>query len=544
MVIVKDKWEHLFERDLVASLEARLPAFLVKTRWFGGKARLIESVRVIDTIPLHMDGSTLVVAFIEVSYSDGVNETYTMPLSAVFDEAAARLEQTTPEAVIMPIAVSSVNEERQGLVQDALLDEVCAGALLAAIRQEARFPGDHGMLIATANAVFRKSHFDTVSAGPSVMKAEQSNTSVKFGSHAIMKLYRRAECGVNPDLEIGRALTARKFPHSPTVLGAFEYVRPGEEPATIAILHSFIENQGNGWQYTLKELQRAMEMYAGRAAIGTMAATAGKGTDRLRKDITSGQVGYDQVAGILGRRTAELHLALAKGAEDPAFLPERCTAAYWQSVRDRISHSIEMSLTLLRNRLADLGKEDGDRATHVLDMERTLVTRLDALIAQNPDSLRIRCHGDYHLGQVLYTGGDFIIIDFEGEPARSLAERRAKQVPMVDVAGMIRSFHYAAYVALGQRLDRQPDRQPSFDWDQWVQTWYRSTRVAFLTAYGQVAEGASFWPMDSEERNLLLDVYLIEKAFYELAYELNNRPAWAGIPLRGILQLIESNEDA
>jgi trehalose synthase-fused probable maltokinase len=521
MVIVKDKWERLFERDLVASLEARLPAFLVKTRWFGGKARLIESARVIDTIPLHMDRSTLVMAFIEVSYSDGGNETYTMPLSAAFDEEAARLEQTTPEAVIMQIAVSSVNGERQGLVQDALLDEVCAGALLAAIRQEARFPGDHGTLIATANVLFRKGRFDMASAAPSVMKAEQSNTSVKFGSHAIMKLYRRAERGVNPDLEIGRALTARKFPHSPTVLGAFEYVRPDEEPATIAILHSFIENQGNGWQYTLKELQRAMDLYA---------------TD---------QSAYDQVAGILGRRTAELHLALAEGVDDPAFLPERCTAAYWQSVRDRISHSIEMSLTLLRNRLADLGKEDGDRATHVLDMERTLVTRFDTLIARNPDALRIRCHGDYHLGQVLYTGGDFIIIDFEGEPARSLVERRAKQVPMVDVAGMVRSFHYAAYVSLGQRLDQQPDKkQPSFDWEQWAQTWYRSSRAAFLTAYGQVAEGASFWPMDSEERNLLLDVYLIEKAFYELAYELNNRPAWAGIPLRGILQLIESNEDA
>jgi trehalose synthase-fused probable maltokinase len=374
------------------------------------------------------------------------------------------------------------------------------------------------------------------------MKAEQSNTSVKFGRRAIMKLYRRAERGVNPDLEIGRALTARQFSHSPTVLGAFEYVRGQEEPATIAILHSFVENQGDAWQYTLKELQRTMD----RSTTGAvaMAAPAAQDADRLGKGSMSGQAGYDRMAGMLGRRTAELHVALAEGRDDPAFMPERCTADYWQTVHDRISRSIELSLALLRNRFTDLGKDDGERAALVLDRKDTLVTRLGALTARNPEALRIRCHGDYHLGQVLYTGGDFIIIDFEGEPARPLAERRAKQVPMVDVAGMIRSFHYAAYVALVQRVNHQPAEQPSIDRDEWAQAWYRSARSAFLTAYGQGAQGASFWPVDREERNLLLDVYLIEKAFYELSYELNNRPAWAGIPLRGILQLTESSETA
>jgi trehalose synthase-fused probable maltokinase len=351
------------------------------------------------------------------------------------------------------------------------------------------------------------------------MQGEQSNTSVRFGRHAMLKLYRRFEPGLNPDLEMGRVLTARGYAHSPALLGSLEYAGPNQQPGTVAIVHRFVENQGDAWRYTLSELE-------GELMDGSGPAEQTRST-------------YTDAACLLGRRTAELHLALAQDTADPAFAPEPCSPGYWKSLRDRMTRSVEDSLALLGRRLQDIHGPNRRLADLVLRSRDLLLSRVAFPVNRNPNTVRIRCHGDFHLGQVLYTGQDFVIIDFEGEPARTLAERRAKHVPIVDVAGMIRSFHYAASAVL-DRMGSQPDiDERRCELEQRTRHWYRSAADAFLSGYRETAGKAPFLPEQSEDRDMLLDAYVIEKACYELSYELNNRPSWAGIPLSGLLQLAQ-----
>jgi trehalose synthase-fused probable maltokinase len=403
------------------------------------------------------------------------------------------------------------------------------------IQQGARFGNQDGILAASSVSAFSRLLSEAASEEPSVIKGEQSNSSVKFGSRAILKLYRRCEQGINPDLEIGRVLTERGFGHSPAVLGALEYIKPDQEPSTMVLVQSFIENQGDVWQYTVGELERVVDSGAAER-MSTIRPTSGS-THQSRANGA-----YVELAATLGRRTAELHLALGPQTGDPAFAPEDCTLDYWRALRTRMERSIEGALLLLRRRLSGLGDAEQRQAALVFALERQLLTRVGAPANRNPEAQRIRCHGDYHLGQVLYTGRDFMIIDFEGEPARPLAERRAKHVPVVDVAGMVRSFHYAAYAAL-QRLDERAGGEPCApELEERARRWYQSAAAAFVAGYAETAADAPFWPASAEERAMLLDAHLIEKACYELSYELNNRPGWAGIPLKGILQLFESDK--
>ena len=518
MLMVNDNWERLFDRDTVGALDALLPSALSSARWYGGKARRMAEARIQETIRLHTERSSMVMALVEVAYQDGGHETYAMFFTASFGEAAVQLGHAHPQALVTEIAMAGRNGERRGCLQDALWDHESAGALLQAMRQGKQFQGEKGTLHASSTQAFSQAIFDAASTGSSIMQGEQSNTSVRFGRHVILKFFRRFEPGVNPDLEIGRVLTARGYAYSPAVLGSLEYAGLNQQPGTVAIAQAFMENQGDGWRFTLSELE------------GTLADSSGPA---MRASSA-----YADAASLLGQRTAELHLALAQDTADPAFAPEPCTLGYWQSLRERMIRSVENALTLLGRRLQDLHEPNRQRATLVLESKAVLLSRLEVPVKRNPQAVRIRCHGDFHLGQVLYTGRDFVIIDFEGEPARPLAERRAKHVPIVDVAGMIRSFHYAASAALDRAGNRPGDERRS-ELEQRMRQWYRSAADAFLTGYTETAGKAPFLPQKSEDRDMLLDAYLIEKACYELSYELNNRPGWVSIPLSGLLQLAQ-----
>jgi maltose alpha-D-glucosyltransferase / alpha-amylase len=544
MLIVKDSWERLFDRDHVAALEAVLPSALSSARWYGGKARTIGSVRIQDTISLRTETNAMVMAFMSVSYEDGGHATYTMVFSASFDEPALRIERSCPQSIVTGLAIAGSKGERRGVLHDALWDHNCAGALLQAIKRGQEFRGKGGTLLASPSHAFSDSTLQAASAESSVLQGEQSNTSVRFGRHAMMKLYRRFEPGLNPDLEIGRALTMRGYAHSPAVLGSLEYDSPDHDPATVAIVHAFIDNQGDAWRYTLGELERELIPRSSAQPSehrATQAATPGCRAEAGPKTAVNAPRSYADSAALLGRRTAELHRALAQATDDPAFVPEPCTAGYWESLRDRMQRSVEGSLALLRRRVHNLGERDQQLAALILESEGLLLSRVEPLTKRSPRVLRIRCHGDFHLGQVLYTGGDFVIIDFEGEPARPLTERRAKHVPIVDVAGMVRSFHYAAYAAL-DRLRSEEGQEEYAQLEYRARDWYRSAADAFLSGYSETAGKAEFVPATTDERDMLLEVHLIEKACYELSYELNNRPGWAGIPLNGLLELREGTK--
>jgi 1,4-alpha-glucan branching enzyme len=387
-----------------------------------------------------------------------------------------------PEVYALPVAAAG----------DALRDPAFVRGLVRAVERGERFPGRAGELVAFRTGTFAEPDWSAAAAEePRVAGTEQSNSSVFLGERLILKLYRRLLAGVNPDLEVSEFLTVAGFPNAAPVAGGLTY-RPAEGDAvTVAMLQAFVPNCGDAWAHALGLLERGAD--------------------------------YAPFASLLGRRTAELHVALAGDAEHPDFAPEPTTATDAAAALDDIVALAGDALAMLRGKLPELGAEDRRVAAEVLAGERRLLGHVDDLAARPIAAMRIRCHGDYHLGQLLFTGDDFVIVDFEGEPARPLAERRARRWATKDVAGMLRSFAYAATTAGGGEAGAR---------------WERAAGEAFLDSYWAAAGDAPFVPSSGEERRLLVDAMLVEKALYELRYELNNRPDWVRIPLRGLHALL------
>jgi maltose alpha-D-glucosyltransferase/alpha-amylase len=381
---------------------------------------------------------------------------------------------------------------------------------------------------------------------PSLLKGEQTNTSVLYEDWFILKLFRMLEEGTNPDLEVGSFLTEKAaFPHIPPVAGTIEYRRGKGNPMSLAILQGFVRNEGDAWQFTLDSLQRYFENVLTHSTV-QIPPLPQKHLLFLNEDavpLAKETIGpYLSSAHLLGERTAQLHLALASNSEDPAFAPEPFTVMYQNSMYYSMRRSTISTLQSLRQLTEDLPLEVRGDAEQVLAQEKAIVDRFQLIRGRKIRASRIRCHGDYHLGQVLYTGKDFAIIDFEGEPSRPLSERRLKRCPLRDVAGMIRSFHYAAHTALLRHpsMTLRPEDKPAL-W-QWGRFWYVWVSAAFLNSYLNVIQESELVPGDPLELNILLDAYLLDKAIYEIGYELNNRPDWVQVPLRGILHLMEVHE--
>ena len=371
---------------------------------------------------------------------------------------------------------------------------------------------------------------------------------MRFGDRLILKLFRKLEPGVNPDLEIGRFLTDETdFRHVPRVAGALEIRDRRHEPVTLGILQELIANEGDAWSYTLDALGRFFDrvnMGWGTGADPRAEVPAGPLIALAEREMSADdfeRIGtYVPTVRLLGERTAELHIALASGRGEGLRAGAVLGALPAVALRLDAHRSPRRTSALLRQRLHALPEAVRPAAEWVLAAEEPILDRFRRLTSRKLAAERIRTHGDYHLGQVLYTGKDFVILDFEGEPARSLSERRLKRSPMRDVAGMVRSFQYAAYVALFEEVSSgvsSPEAGPALE--SWALYWERWVSAAFLQAYLERVQGARFLPVPAAEREILLDTFLLEKAIYELGYELNNRPDWVRIPLQGIRQILD-----
>ncbi len=526
-------WETVFEGAARDALEAALPRFLMPRRWFGSKARTVRNVRIIEAVPI------LPVAYLvlmRVDYTRGDPETYVLPIAFVAGAAAQALSQERPAAVIATLQTA----QGSGVLYDAVWNPDFCQALLGAIIERRQYRGASGDIIATAASVLPRLRGDASQTLPAVvLEIEQSNTSIRFGEQLILKLYRRLEVGINPDQEIGQFITEKTaFANVPPVAGALVFRQRGPgggQPITLALLQGFVRNRGDAWRYSLDALGDYFETARrrGEAAMDDLLLPNAPLLELIRGDIP---VQAEQLIGaymtsvrLLGRRTAELHLALTSDAADPVFAPEPFTADFQNTLHRSMRGLTDRIMQLLRTRLDTLPEAERRDAKRVLALEGAIAARFDTLLVQPIHALRSRIHGDYHLGQVLYTGEDFMIIDFEGEPARPLSERQMKRSPLQDVAGMLRSFHYAAYAAcFSQARDLEP----------WIRFWHLWVSAAYLKTYLEVASGAAFLPSSPDELKLLVDAYLLEKAVYELGYELNNRPDWVTIPLQGILQTV------
>lgn len=544
VLTVPDRWEQVCEGEEKAALEALLPGVLATRRWFGGKGRTVRSVRIGEAVPIPSRSRTAILFSLRVEYAEGKEEVYLLPLTAAFGATAEQVRRECPVAVVAGIRVGHGARDEAGVLFDALWDADVARSLLEAMGQGVSFSGAEGTVKAASTGAYARLVGGENGLDPNVMKSEQSNTSVAFGDRVILKLYRRLGSGVNPDLEIGRALTRANFPYIPPVAGMLEYAKGSEEPVTLALLQGFVRNEGDAWRHSLEAVDRFfMRLGNGGApppARGTETSLLMLAREEYPRQARELIGLYLQSAERLGQRTAELHLALSQVADDPAFAPEPLTAAYQDDRHGSMVRLTRQALALLRDRLASLPGVHQAEAKRLLAMEPAIKKAFEAFRSLGTPVLRIRCHGDYHLGQVLCTGSDFMIIDFEGEPARSLAERRMKHPALLDVAGMIRSFQYAPFAFLEGKRDGVASGLTPASREAWARFWCDWSSAAFLKAYLGIAARSRFWPQAEADVRLLFDAYVLEKAMYELNYELNNRPSWVGIPLQGILRLIEA----
>ena len=546
---VQGSWESCLQGRCKSDLETALAELLPTRRWFGGKARRIRQVEITESISLEETGSDAEVrlALLSVDYTEGESETYALPLAFAREERAEQVLRDWRPAVLA--ILQSDDPAGRGVLYDALWDAGFARGLLEAMARRRRFKGEARELAASTAGAFRETLGEGPVPEPSILKGEQSNTSIRFGDRFVLKLFRRLEPGVNPDLEIGRFLTERTtFRHAPRVAGWLE-VRDGREALTLGILNVFVPNEGDAWTYTLDILGRYFERVMTAADRGDrgeqpaapvpeepLLALAGQETPAEVRE----RIGiYLQSAQLLGERTAELHIALASRPDEADFAPEPFSLLYQRSLYQSMRSLTGRTFQLLRQHLDSLPEPARAEAEEVLAAQDRIVQRFGSLVGGKISATRIRTHGDYHLGQVLYTGKDFVILDFEGEPARALSERRLKRSPFRDVAGMLRSFQYAAHAKLHEEAEAglvPAGSLPALE--SWALDWERWTSAAFLRAYLDRAAGSSFVPSSREELGMLIDVYLLEKAVYELGYELNNRPGWIRIPLQGIRQIL------
>jgi maltose alpha-D-glucosyltransferase/alpha-amylase len=530
-------WEGMLGGETGQRLETvNFVDYLPKQRWFAGKSRRIKSTRIVDWITLRSSQSVLVL--LEVLFDTGRSDVYLLPLALSFAGAAEELQRTSPNAVISSV----ISGKESGLLHDAVFDDKVCLELLSLFENETALEGRHGRVRATPGGSFRDI-LGTASMPLPVRRgsAEQSNTSILYGDRFILKLLRRQEPGLNPDAEIGQYLTDKAhFDRVPPFAGLMEYQpREDTEPWTLAMLQGLVANEGDGWTWTTEELERYFETCAAlpfpedlRHGPQDLVELSEKPVLQLARD----HVGiYLDSATTLGCRTAELHLALAGATDDPAFAPEAVPAADLQVLLADLHQHASSVLDALKERVPYLPDDVLEIAAAVLSQRTRILDHFKALRLETIPTWRTRVHGDYHLGQVLKVKTDFVILDFEGEPARPLSARRAKQSPLKDVAGMLRSFSYAAYSGLINFSARRAGDRASLE--PWARLWERCVAAEFLRAYRQTAKGVVFMPENTENFRKLLDIFLVDKVLYEVLYELNARPDWVRIPLMGVLSL-------
>jgi maltose alpha-D-glucosyltransferase/alpha-amylase len=521
--------ERLLLGDERYLLEDALPAFLDTRRWFGGRARRVTAVRVEDAVAL----GAVYIMLARVEYADSEPERYVLPL------ALAAVDPAHPAAPPAVVAVLRTPGGETALL-DALEDSVPARALLQALLQRRRATGADGVIEAMLFGDLQGQPPESESE-PRNVSTEHASAAINYGDRYLLKLFRRLEEGASPELEMMRFLNARAHGLTPGVVGAVEYRRRRAEPSTLAVLQAFVPNEGTAWTHAREELRRFFERIATRNrdtppprdAPRTLLEMARADEPPPVRDVIGA---YLESVALLGRRTADMHLALASSNDDPAFIPESYSTHDRRSKYQSMRNLVGRTLRLLRAKLDHLTPPVLEPARRLAENQERLLKIVEPMLARRLSGLRIRTHGDYHLEQVLYTGKDFVIIDFHGPPHEPHADRRRKHGAMRDVASMIRSFHYAAFTAqLDTGLVREEDRDVIAPW---ADAWWRWVSAAFLRAYLDATAGAAFLPAP-EDLPLSLETHLLGKALHELRDELERDGGTIIVPLLGVLEIVD-----
>jgi len=530
-LVLFDGWASLFRDRVVpwritmsekvrAQLEREaLPAFIAGRRWYAAKGSAVGTVTIADYAEWPGSDRSWLVALTRVERDKGEADTYFLPLTLGWEDSDEERMRA-----LAALTVAKVRQQAQvGVLADAFCDDAFCRALVTAIGAGGEIKMARGRLRfrpAKAFAEIAGAAYDRLPvAAPG---AQSSNTIVAFDERLFLKAYRRLQAGGNPEVEIGRFLTdVVHFRNSVPVAGSVEYIGADGSTTVLALLQAYVANQGDGWAYTLNHLDRVLEQSPAQPG------PPGTGVDL--------HAGYLALIRTLGRRTGELHAALATRTGDPAFDPEPITAADVAAWTRRVGAAAAEGLDRLETQRKALSDATRLEADALLARRGDIAARIQAHSGDRVTAGKTRVHGDLHLGQVLIAQNDFMIADFEGEPARTLAERAEKQTPLKDVAGMLRSFDYAMHSALANMGPERSEAQAQLE--SVGREWQAQAREAFLDGYEEIARaGALALPRGDGRR--LLELMLLEKAFYELRYELENRPDWVRIPLRGLSDIL------
>ncbi len=525
-LVLPQGWASLVAGGPLATLTERiLPEYLPHQRWFAGKGKMLSKVELIEHAELGDGQGGWLLCLFEAAFADGTSQRYFLPFAVAWESLS-----DDPLTHLLPSILCRVRRgARVGVLYDAMADGEMVRHLAAAMAE--------GRGLATASGAFDFAATTAFPAGVDVktleirrLGREQSNTSVIIGEEMILKAYRQVQAGHHPELEIGRFLTETAgYTHSPQLLGTAEYQVTGGETMAVAVLQKFVRNLGDGWTFTLAHIGRHLE----DAQIVQPEAAAGGGDG-------DPHALFLLMAGRLGERTAELHRAFALDVDDPAFAPEPTTAADLREWSRQATNQARDALAALKRARSAAGPALQEDIEGLLARRGDVLDRLKDLAPLRLDAVRTRLHGDFHLGQVIIAQDDVQILDFEGEPARSLEQRRSKGSPLKDVAGMLRSFNYAGWAALFEHAAGRPDLFEKLR--PLVTEWERRTAETFLGHYESVIGDCPSYPADESGRARILRLFLFEKLFYEIGYEAANRPDWLRIPLAGLTRLLTETE--
>lgn len=511
LLIDKENLNEIF-KDLVFqdSFCRKLETFLPSKRWYSAKDDTIAAVSFQALIPL----KDVFLAVVLVALKGGEKPTFLIPLRLAFDEKA---DAVSENAVVTGVVTA---EGKKGVIYDAAGDDDFAACLLPFLAEDMSVDVGGSMVLSGVSTAAGKTLIREVDGLPQKMLGlEQSNTSLIIGKKIMLKMYRRTAFGSHPEVATTSFLTEEaKFKNTPAYLGMLELKYADGRTMALGILQSFVPNVGDGWSYTMDYLKSC---FAEALAEGKMPDHAS----------------YLSEARLLGQRTAEMHRAFAKGTDD-VFKPAPVTADDLAAWRDQTTAQADKTLAVAKANVENLTGDVKERVENLINGRERIVARINELLPVVADGNKTRFHGDYHLGQVVIDDtGDFYILDFEGEPLRPITERQVKQSVLKDVAGMVRSFDYAAFGAVLMYVLPE-NREKAL---KLAAEWQRQATRAFLDGYFDHMSGCDSLPADKEVTLKLLDLFVLEKALYEVIYEVANRPDWLAIPMNGLSRLIDLN---
>ena len=529
-------WSSLSDA-LVTALEKKvLVPYMRRSRWFRQKSVKARRVRVQDAFSFGRGESTVWMLLVQIDLSNDTTETYVVPLALARGEDAEEIAGEAPSAIV----AEAGDERERALLYDGIYSADFRETLLSVLARKKRLSGRKGIILIERGSSWRARAQEALSEPSSkVLKTEQSNSSILYRDQFFLKLFRKLEAGINPDVELGRYLTEkRKFQNVPAYAADLAYQDADGDNYTLGLMIDFVTNQGTAMVFAQEMISRFFDTLRERRGPHEPDPSAPESLldvhlaeiNEQFVDLADGF--FLEMMALLGRRTGELHLALGTASRESSYKPEAFSRLYQRSLYQSLRSLLRRVLSATRKLRKGVEEELGEHLDAFIEREQTILDRFNQITQVKIDAAKIRIHGDYHLEQVLFTGRDFVIIDLEGEPARTLSERRLKFSAFRDVAGMIRSFHYAIYGRYLQAVEMRPSDAEVLQ--PWIRPWYTYVAGAFLEGYLQTVAGAAFVPKNREAVETLLDIFLLEKAVYEVGYEMNNRPDWIRIPLDGI----------